>query len=89
MDALAKMTILPARRLEGYVPAMRNKGRLAVGADADIAVFDPATIIDQATFAEPMKPAVGMRHVIVNGVFVVRNGELIADARPGRPVRAR
>ena len=87
MDALAKMTIMPARRLEAYVPAMKNKGRITVGADADITVFDPSTILDQATFAEPMKPAVGMSHVLVNGTFVVRNGELVPDARPGKPVR--
>src|SRR6185503_4136446 len=87
MDALAKMTILPARRLEAYVPAMKNKGRISIGADADITVLDPATIIDQATFAEPMKPPVGISHVLVNGTFVVRDGELQADARPGKPVR--
>lgn len=87
MDALSKMTILPARRLEAYVPAMKNKGRIALGADADIAVFDPATIVDQATFAEPMKPPIGMKHVLVNGVFVVRDGELVTGARPGRPIR--
>lgn len=87
MDALAKMTILPARRLEGYVPAMRSKGRIAAGADADVTVFDAATVIDRATFAEPMTPSVGIVHVLVNGTFVVRNGELIPDARPGRPVR--
>jgi N-acyl-D-aspartate/D-glutamate deacylase len=87
MDALAKMTIQPARRLEAYVPAMKNKGRLAVGADADITVFDPAAVHDQATFAEPMKPALGITHVLVNGAFVVRNGELVTAARPGKPVR--
>jgi N-acyl-D-aspartate/D-glutamate deacylase len=87
MDALAKMTIHPARRLETYVPAMKNKGRIAIGADADITVFDPATIVDQATFSDPMKPPIGIHHVLVNGVFVVRNGELITDARPGKPVR--
>ena len=89
MDALAKMTIQPARRLEGYVPAMRNKGRIAAGADADLTVFDAATIIDQATFAEPMKPGLGMSHVLVNGTFVVRDGELVPDARPGRAIRVR
>jgi len=87
MDALAKMTIMPARRLERYVPAMRTKGRLGVGADADIAIFDATTVIDRATFAEPTMPSSGITHVLVNGTFVVRNGQLIADARPGKPVR--
>jgi dihydroorotase len=87
MDALAKMTILPARRLEGHVPAMKAKGRIAVGADADITVFDPATVLDRATFEAPTTPSAGIPHVLVNGVFVVRDGELVTDARPGRAVR--
>lgn len=87
MDALAKMTILPARRLEGHVPAMKQKGRIAVGADADITVFDPATVADRATFEEPTMPSAGIPHVIVNGTFVVRDGQLVQGARPGRAVR--
>lgn len=87
MEALGKMTFLPAKRLEGHVPAMKNKGRLAVGADADVTVFDPVKVIDRATFDEPTTPSAGIPHVIVNGIFVVRDGELVKDARPGRAVR--
>ncbi len=87
MEALAKMTILPARRMEGHVPAMRNKGRIAIGADADLTVFDPATIIDRATFEAPTTPSAGISQVIVGGEFIVRDGTLLKEARPGRPVR--
>jgi len=87
MDALAKMTILPAKRLEGHVPMMKNKGRIALGADADITIFDAAKIIDRATFEAPTTPSAGIPHVIVGGIFVVRDGELVKDARPGRAVR--
>lgn len=86
MDALARMTLLPARRLESIAPAMRAKGRLQVGADADITVFDPARVIDRATFAEPAQASAGIPYVMVGGTFVVREGALVPDARPGKPI---
>jgi dihydroorotase len=88
MDALRKITIEPARRMERRVPSMARKGRLQVGADADIVLFDPATIIDRATYREPTLPPLGLRDVLVNGVIVVRSGAVQADTFPGRAVRA-
>ena len=87
MQALAKMTIMPARRLEKSVPQMAHKGRLAVGADADVTVFDPATVIDLATFEKPAQFARGIVHVLVNGVPVVQDGRTIDGIFPGQPVR--
>jgi dihydroorotase len=87
MDALRKMTLMPAERLEARVPAMRNKGRLRVGADADITVFDAGRVIDRSTYRQPATPPVGIQHVIVNGVVVVRNGDLIKGVAPGIGVR--
>ena len=89
MDAIRKMTLMPAMRLQDRVPAMRTKGRLRVGADADIAIFDAAQIIDRSTYREPGLPPAGMRHVIVNGVPVVANGQVVEGIAPGQAVRAR
>jgi N-acyl-D-glutamate deacylase len=66
---------------------MRKKGRLQEGMDADIVVFDPETIADVGTYEEPNQPAVGVQSLIVNGEFVVQDGELILDAGPGQPIR--
>ncbi len=87
MDAIARMTIRPARRLESYVPAMLAKGRLQEGADADITIFDATTVIDRATYTEPTLPSDGVEYVLVNGVLVVDKGELVPDVRPGRAIR--
>jgi N-acyl-D-aspartate/D-glutamate deacylase len=67
---------------------MRGKGRLQSGRDADIVVLDPETVADQASYSESTRPSAGIRHVLVNGEFVVRDGAIVPDARPGRPVRA-
>ncbi len=87
-DAIRKMTLMPAQRLEKRVPAMRNKGRLRPGADADIVVFDPLTVIDRGTYADPARGPEGIRYVIVNGRLVLDDGRLTDRDRPGRAVRA-
>ena len=87
MDAIRKMSLLPAQRLEKAVPEMRLKGRVKVGADADLTIFDPATVIDRATFEQPALYSEGIRHVLVGGVFVVRDEKLVEDTKPGNAVR--
>ncbi|HYB14116.1 MAG TPA: amidohydrolase family protein [Streptosporangiaceae bacterium] len=86
--ALRKCSLEPARLLEDHVPAMRNKGRLFPGGDADVLVFEPSTIADRADYADSTRPSAGIRHVLVNGSFVVRDSQLVIGAAPGRPVRA-
>jgi dihydroorotase len=87
-DALAKMTLMPAQRLEQRVAAMRNKGRIRIGADADLTIFDAQTIGDRATFQEPAQESTGVKYVIVNGVMIVKDGRLQANVNPGGPIRA-
>jgi dihydroorotase len=86
-DAIRKMTLMPAQRLEVRTPAMARKGRLQVGADADVTIFDPLAVIDRATYEDATIPAAGIPYVIVSGALVVDGGSL-TDARPGGPVRA-
>jgi N-acyl-D-aspartate/D-glutamate deacylase len=87
-EILAKCSLHPAVLLQDRVPAMRRKGRVTAGSDADIVVFDPNTITDQATYSHSTRPSTGIRHVLVNGTFVVRDGQLDTSAHPGRPIRA-
>jgi N-acyl-D-glutamate deacylase len=86
-DAIAKTSYLPAKLLEDTAPQMKKKGRLQVGMDADVIVFDPATVQDRATYERPNQTSVGVKYLLVNGAFVIRNGELDTRAFPGRPVR--
>jgi N-acyl-D-aspartate/D-glutamate deacylase len=88
MDALRKMTLMPAQRLEKRAPMMKNKGRIRVGADADITIFDAERIIDKATYEAPAKYSEGIQFVIVNGTVVVNDGQLQSAVAPGQAVRA-
>jgi N-acyl-D-glutamate deacylase len=88
MDAIQRTSLNACLILEECVPAMKKKGRLQEGMDADIVVFDPQTITDMATFRDPCQVSKGMKHVIVNGTFVIRDESLDVKANPGRAVRA-
>jgi N-acyl-D-aspartate/D-glutamate deacylase len=87
-ETLRRCSLLPAQLLQDRVPAMRRKGRLQPGCDADIVVFDPATVSDQATYSLSTRPSAGIRHVLVNGTLVVADSRIVTDVLPGRPVRA-
>ena len=89
MEALRKSSLLPAQRLEAMSPQMRQKGRLKVGADADLSVFDPVRVIDKATFQNAAQYSEGFRYVLVSGTLVVRDGKLQEGVAPGQGIRAR
>jgi cytosine/adenosine deaminase-related metal-dependent hydrolase len=87
LEAFRRCSYLPARVLDDVAPAARRKGWLGVGSDADIVVLDPDAITDTATYRDSCRPSQGVRHLLVAGEFVVRDGTLQVDALPGRPVR--
>lgn len=84
MDAVRKMSFMPAERLERSTPAARKKGRLQESADADIVVFDAAAISDRSTYQKPMEPSVGVRYLVVGGTLVVDEGKIVPNLFPGR-----
>ncbi|GAC1670441.1 MAG: amidohydrolase family protein [Candidatus Acidiferrum sp.] len=88
MAALKKMTLMPAQRLEKRAPMFKDKGRIRVGADADITVFDPERVIDRATYEQPLQHSEGIQFVLVNGVAVVKAGDLVEGVLPGKAARA-
>jgi N-acyl-D-aspartate/D-glutamate deacylase len=88
MDALTKMTLMPAQRLERRVPTMKNKGRIRIGADADLTIFDARSIVDKSTFQDPAQYADGIKFLVVNGVVIIKDGQLQSGVHPGRAVRA-
>jgi N-acyl-D-aspartate/D-glutamate deacylase len=93
MEAIRKMTLLPAQRLESASAQMKIRGRLCVGAIADLCIFDPMTVNDCATYEQPTVPSQGIVHVLVHGVFVVNNGKLQTMTNeqrpPGQAIRGR
>lgn len=88
MTAIRKMSFMPAERLKAFVPAMKMKGRIKPGADADITIFDPARVIDRATYEKPMQYSEGIVHVLVGGEFVVKDEQSVEDVFPGKPIRS-
>jgi N-acyl-D-aspartate/D-glutamate deacylase len=86
MDAIRKMSFMPAEMLERSTPEARRKGRLQEGADADIVVFDAGTISDRSTFEKPMEPSVGVRYLLVGGTLVVDQGKIVPEVFPGRAI---
>jgi N-acyl-D-aspartate/D-glutamate deacylase len=86
MEALRKMTLMPAQMLERSTPAARHKGRLQEGADADIVVFDPQTVGDRATFEKPMEPSIGVQYLLVAGTVLIDSAKMLPGVFPGRAV---
>lgn len=83
-EAVRKMSLLPAMRLESLTPEARRIGRLQVGARADIVVFDLQAVQDRATYRNPIEPSTGVRYLIVAGTPVVKEGAVVEGALPGR-----
>ncbi len=86
MDAVRKMSLMPAKVLEGSTPVAHAKGRLQEGADADVVVFDPETISDRSTYQSPMEPSVGVHYLVVGGTVLIDQGKLVQDVFPGRAI---
>lgn len=88
MDAIKKASYLPAKRMESAAPLMKVKGRIEVGADADITIFNPDTIIDKSTVKDPGTPSEGIEYVIVNGVIIKNEDGIIKNAKPGKAIKS-
>lgn len=88
MTAIEKCSTRAAKRMEGRCADFKRKGRVQAGADADLAIFDPKTVGDRATFDQPAVKSVGMLHVLIGGAIVVHDGKL-NETCVGRGLRAK
>lgn len=86
MDAIRKMSLMPAQVLERSTPSARLKGRLQEGADADVVIFDPKIVKDRSTYQHPMETSVGIEYLLVGGVMLVNKGKLIEEVFPGKAI---
>jgi N-acyl-D-aspartate/D-glutamate deacylase len=87
LEGVRKCTLIPAEILAPSTPAMRAKGRLQPGANADVVVFDFAALTDRAEFSVMNRPSEGLRHLLVSGQPLITEGVMDVTARPGQPVR--
>lgn len=87
IDAIARCSYRPAKLLEESTPQLKRKGRLQAGMDADVVVFDLEGMKVRSTFTEPNQTTLGMKHVFVNGVPIISEGELDTKVFPGVAVR--
>lgn len=87
MDAFRKGSLMPAQMLEESVPMMKKKGRIQVGMDADLTIFDPNTISDRSTVDYPAQTSVGVKYLVVNGQRLIQDGKMDLTLFPGKPVR--
>jgi dihydroorotase len=87
MEALQKITLQPAQRLETFAPAFRRKGRLQEGMDADITIFDSDRVINRATYTDQLATTEGIEFVLVNGVVVVDHSRFVEHRYPGKALR--
>jgi N-acyl-D-aspartate/D-glutamate deacylase len=89
MDAIRKMSLMPAQVLERSTPSARLKGRLQEGADADVVIFDSQTVTDRATYQHPMETSVGVEYLLVGGVILLDKGKLMEGVFPGKTILGR